>query len=65
MNKRTPVPGYGLLPSQSMKQKLKDNHYDTPCIIEQKLALHQNVEEFHQQFNGAIKHSLTASHNIL
>ena len=31
MNKRTPVPGYRLLPSPSMKLKLKDNHYDTPC----------------------------------
>ena len=31
MNKRTPVPGYRLLPSPSTKLKLKDNHYDTPC----------------------------------
>ena len=33
MNKRTPVPGYKLLPSPSTKLKLKDNHYETPCII--------------------------------
>ena len=33
MNERTPVPGYKLLPSPSMKLKLKDNHYETPCII--------------------------------
>ena len=32
MNKRTPVPGYRLLPSPSTKLKLKDNHYDTPCM---------------------------------
>ena len=31
MNKRTPVPGYRLLPSSSTKLKLKDNHYETPC----------------------------------
>ena len=33
MNKRTPVPGYRLLPSPSTKLKLKDNHYETPCIF--------------------------------
>ena len=33
MNKRTPVPGYRLLSSPSMKLKLKDNHYETPCIF--------------------------------
>ena len=32
MNKRTPVPGYRLLSSPSMKLKLKDNHYETPCM---------------------------------
>ena len=31
MKKRTPVPGYRLLSSPSMKLKLKDNHYETPC----------------------------------
>ena len=29
-------------------------------LIVQRLALHQNVIEFHQQFNGAIRASLTA-----
>ena len=33
MNKRTPFPGYRLLPSPSTKLKLKDNHYETPCSI--------------------------------
>ena len=32
MNKKTPVPGYRLLSSPSTKLKLKDNHYETPCI---------------------------------
>ena len=32
MNKRAPVPGYRLLSSPSMKLKLKDDHYETPCI---------------------------------
>ena len=32
MNKRTPVPGYRLLSSPSTKLKLKDIHYETPCI---------------------------------
>ena len=31
MNKRTPVPGYRLLPILSTKLQLKDNHYYTPC----------------------------------
>ena len=33
MNKRTPFPGSRLLPSQSKKLKLKDNHYGTPCSM--------------------------------
>ena len=33
MNKRTPLPGYRLLSSPSTKLKLKDNHYETPCIF--------------------------------
>ena len=31
MNKRTPVPGYRLLPIPSTKLQRKDNHYYTPC----------------------------------
>ena len=32
-------------------------------LIVQKLALHQNGVEFRQQFNGAIRTSLTAPHD--
>ena len=32
-------------------------------LIVQKLALHQNGVEFRQQFNGAIRTSLTAPYN--
>ena len=32
MNKKTPVPGYRLLSSPSTRLKLKDTHYDTPCM---------------------------------
>ena len=39
MNKRTPVPGYRLLPSPSTKLKLKENHYDTPCSFENRKHL--------------------------
>ena len=37
-----------------------DSVLNSSILIVQKLALHQNGVEFRQQFNGAIKTSLTA-----
>ena len=36
-----------------------------PKLNSQMLALHENGVEFRQQFNGAIKNSLTTSHYVL
>ena len=40
-----------------------DSVLKSSILIVQKLTLHQNGVEFHQQFNGAIRSSLSASYN--
>ena len=40
-----------------------DSVLKSSILIVQKLTLHQNGVEFHQQFNGAIRISVTASYD--
>ena len=54
MNKRTPVPGYRLLPSLSTKLKLKDNHYEAPCMIQEEKEDNENNENNND--NGRLTH---------